>query len=152
MRQYEQKFANPLLALAFVDGVEFVGDPDMRALNPTKADDGTWVVVIEDTTDDEEEEQPATISKNDKPDTRITFEEYKAITKKNMVPISAPREPILTPTIFKTIAEPSSTRIIPDVIDFVPAGNCGKCVNCKTGSECINQIYAVAAHMSGRER
>lgn len=152
MRQYEQTFANPLLAMAFKDGIDFVGDPDMKALNPSKATDGStkWVVVIEDTNDyDDDEEvvtpiQPAKDT-TDKP-TKISFDEFRSLTRKNMTPKAAKREPgVVT---IATIAEPNASPaprgqrvIIPDFeedSEEVCLSNPYRpCVNCRSGKACI---------------
>ncbi len=165
MRQYEQVFANPLLAMAFKDGVDFVGDPDMRAHNPKKAIDGTsnWVVVIEDDTDEDEYVgevvAPKIIVEEVKPKAKPTFEQYKTLTQSNLTSkVMAKREPITT--TITTIAEPKKspaprgTRIIiPEDCDDGKIERCGKCLNCRSaGQDCLEVINAACALMSGRER
>lgn len=49
---YVRTFANPLLALAFKEGVDYVGDPDFKALEPKK-DGDLWEVIIEHEVEDD---------------------------------------------------------------------------------------------------
>lgn len=55
IRNYVRTFANPLLAMAFKDGVDYVGDPDFRALEPKKEGD-VWEVLIEHEVEDDDDD------------------------------------------------------------------------------------------------
>lgn len=59
IRNYVRTFANPLLAMAFKDGIDYVGDPDFRALDPKKEGD-MWEVIIEHEIDDDDEDESPT--------------------------------------------------------------------------------------------
>ncbi len=136
MRTYEQTFANPLLALAFKAGVDIVGDQDITATAPRRANDGSknWVVMILDETEDEEDDNPVVIecsvpsniySKDvKKNNSKVSFEEFKELTKKNMVPKTLKLE---DGGLFTTISEPNNSKppgkrgsrtIIPDPINI----------------------------------
>lgn len=66
MKLFTRSFVNPLLALAFKDGIDFTGDRDLCAMEPKKVGPNKWDVIIEcyddDTdadTDDEDYSPPA---------------------------------------------------------------------------------------------
>lgn len=52
MKVYVKTFINPLLAIAFKEGVDFVGDPDYKAMDPKKEGD-EWEVLVEHDGDDD---------------------------------------------------------------------------------------------------
>jgi hypothetical protein len=70
MKVYVKTFINPLLALAFKEGVDFVGDPDYKAMNP-KRDGEEWEVIVEHDIDDDAEITTAEA---------IPFKKYLTIT------------------------------------------------------------------------
>lgn len=54
MKTYERLFANPLLAMSFIDGVKFLDDEDLTISGPFRESDTVWKVTITDCYDDVE--------------------------------------------------------------------------------------------------
>ncbi len=140
---YTKTFVNPLLALAFKDGVDFVGDPDYKALEPKREATG-WVVVIEHDDDDDDDEGEivhSTVNVVDKNATTTVRDFEDRLKKmKPIVPKTAPREIIHKPVKAQNVEE----------VDMTP---CGECLPCSQGQDCIKVINAAcAANSWGRER
>lgn len=93
MKVYERRFVNPLLALAFKDGMEYVNDPDYRVYDP-KREGNEWVVLIEDQCDDDDDTEASIVAeviseKEDEDDfSKLTFNQFLERTKHNMEPVA----------------------------------------------------------------
>lgn len=148
LKYYPKSFVNPLLALAFKDGIEFVSDPDYKASEPRKEGD-KWVVIVTHDDDDDDDEQvdnkPKTWLSPAKPAQSVAasgkLQDYETRLK-SMKPINAQssREIIHPPV--KISAEDRSSDIRP----------CGECLPCRHGGDCLKIIEAACVAMSGRER
>lgn len=136
LRFYPKTFVNPLLAIAFKEGVDFVGDPDYRVSEPKQEND-RWVVIVEHDDDDDDEPVKPLLTKHDYED-RL----------KHMIPViakSAPPEVIHLPV--KISSEPP--EFLSDTSDTTQP--CGECMACKQGQkqDCL-QIINNACIMSDR--
>lgn len=134
MKIYIKTFVNPLLAIAFKDGVDFVDDPDYKAMAPKKEGPNKWVVLVEHDDDTEPVVSTAVTPLVKKQSTlrdyEDRFKEMRPITAR-----SAPGEIVDTPV--KITAEQ------PEVEDdeSEPKG-CGQCIPCATGQDCLRDINA----------
>lgn len=138
LKYYPKTFVNPLLAIAFKEGIDFVGDPDFKATGPKKEGE-KWIVTVEHNDDDDEEEDTSHSTVNKSPTTTLReFEDrFKRMTP--IMPRVAPKEIIHQPV--KIEAETD--------IDMTP---CGECLPCSQGQDCLKVINAACSAWSGRER
>lgn len=135
LKYYPKAFVTPLLAQAFKEGIDFVGDPDYRATGPKK--EGTsagnrWVIIVEhDDNDDEDDELLAdSVTQSKRP--IVTLQDFEERLK-SMKPISAQSSPV---------------KITADD----PIEPCGHCIPCSQKQDCINVINAACAAMESIER
>src|SRR5689334_3896606 len=56
MKRYVKSFVDPLHALQFKSGIEFVDDPFFKVKEPQKKGSTEWVLIIEDCNEDEDDE------------------------------------------------------------------------------------------------
>jgi len=129
MKLLIKTYPNPLLALAFRDGVNFVGDPDYKALEPKKEGD-KWEVIIEHE-DDEDDVANTTIGPELPPKKQTTLRDFEERLTK-MKPVAAKSAPEVIHHPVKIISK----------YNYNPVWPCGECVPCSNGQDCIAEINA----------
>jgi len=157
MKIYPKTFVNPLLAIAFKEGIDFIGDPDYKALEP-KREGNKWVVIVEHEDDDDDDDVLAESVKNNviimEPTEPVkkqaTFHDYEDRLKK-MQPITAKSAPtpgeVIHPPVKITAEEPE----LPDPPST--RRGCGQCIPCAQGQDCLQVINEALASMPvARER
>lgn len=55
IKAYAKSFVNPIIALAFKEGIDFVGDPDYKASPPRKEGEN-WIVIIHHDDDEDDDD------------------------------------------------------------------------------------------------
>lgn len=69
MKNYNRTFVNPLLAMAFKEGVEWINDDDIECLEPYKDEqEKVWVIEILDHREDDTDESDEAVECEDKTD------------------------------------------------------------------------------------
>lgn len=145
LKFYPKSFVNPLLALAFKEGIDFVEDPDYKASQP-KHEGDKWVVLVEhdDNDDDDDVIMHSTVSVSKAvPDKKRTLHNYEDRLK-NMKPLTA--KPAPTEIIHAPV------KITGNDPNFVADEPCGECLPCSQGQDCLRAINAACLAMTGRER
>lgn len=169
IRNYVRSFANPLLAMAFKDGIDYVGDPDFRALEPKKEGDMWEVIVEHEVEDDDEEVTPigpvpaknhsqsntitdtiyGTLDKNEKK--HLTLKDYEAKLDKmkpRPIPATGNDEVIHPPVkIEEKLFMPTEPTKPKQNLGYNQSAiegikPCNSCLNCVHGETCINIINA----------
>jgi len=143
---YVRTFANPLLALAFKDGIDYVGDPDFRALPPKKEGD-MWEVLIEHQVDeDDDDAEVININSRSAPKKQLSLGDYQAkLDKMKPRDISSNREIIHPPVK----AEPIIMYELAATDGIEP---CNACLNCSSGGPCMNLINAACIATAPRKQ
>ena len=138
MKLYEKVFVNPLLALAFKDGVDFANDPDLKALEPKKEGPNKWIVLIEDNNEDDDDVTEAEIASavvvsGTVEETKPAWNEARDMVDVDMTPVTPRSMQIDTvkSAIMNMEIEPDT-----DAKDYP----CGECLNCRMGHDCIEEI------------
>lgn len=161
MKLYQRTFVNPLLAIAFKDGVDFVGDPDYRAMEP-KHEGQHWTVLVEHD-DGEDDEDVGIVRKNvadrfyaakdaakmsSQTESKKWFEPSEPKTKLRLETLGdyqkhldkmKPRVVGQPATMAEVIHAPVKiSHNSNDDDDDIEA--CGECTHCATGHDCIRVI------------
>lgn len=128
MKLLTRKFVTPLLALAFKDGVDFVGDSDYRAQEPKQLGPTEWEVVIEWDNDDDDDDDTEVIHPSpnykpyadvangitpDKKQPLVTLKDYENKLSK-MKPITAQSAPGQEPPPAEVIHLPVKPHLTDD--------------------------------------
>lgn len=126
MRVYEKSFVNPLLALAFIDGILYTMDPDIFCEKPKRKSDDEWIVMVSDNNQDDDVDENydeilvnSVKNKNNEDDEK---EIISAVEVNNNEEDMAPREIRLEPKLSTANAEWAH-----DINEFVGSGKCEKC-------------------------
>lgn len=133
LKIYPKTFINPLVALAFKEGIDFVGDPDYNALEPKKEGD-KWVVLIEHTDDDDDDESNDEIVHSTVKHTQQKISTLRDFEDrfKHMKPIAAKSAPGIVHLPIKSMKP------------------CGECLPCSQGQDCLQIINTTLAAMAER--
>jgi hypothetical protein len=126
MTTYEKTFVNPLLAMAFIDGLLYTCDPDIECKKPVRKSANEWLVVIMDHNEDDEveenEKEPIDAIENN----QSTSSQLVPIKSKTIVDISEPIKNNMEPVEIKA-KEPE--RTIEIEADYEDSNKCPKCKN-----------------------
>lgn len=157
MKNYVKTFPNPILALAFKEGVDFVGDPDYKALEP-KRDGDIWEVIVEHDVDDDEDiykssarNQPAkaplaVINPEPAPPVKAPMKEWIEQQSKRINDMQHYNAKVNKGEIIKLPVKPVRqpvNMVDESVLDDIEP--CNSCLNCSHGDTCINIINAACA-------
>lgn len=145
MKLYQKTFVNPLLAIAFKDGIEFINDPDYKAMDPKEEGLNKWTVLIEYNGDDDDDEENDTVihSSSDKFDANRYFDNQVKPKLKTLRDYENHLNKMKPRSIGKqaeTIAEVIHPPVKITHEDLPEA--CGECVHCATGHDCLRVINA----------
>jgi len=133
MKLYEKTFVNPLLAMAFKDGIEFIADPDYKVMEPKQEGPNKWVVLIEHEDDDDDyDEIVPTVPTVAEPKRQVTLRDYEERLKQ-MTPIEAKSSNEIIHPPIKISGE--ELQLLNDVL-----WPCGECIPCLNGGDCIKAI------------
>lgn len=109
MKVIVRTFVNPLLAIAFKDGVDFVGDPDYKAMEPKQEGANKWTVLVEhDDGDDEDDDDGVVIHITAEPEPEVapkTMKDYENKLSKTK-PKTAKSAPTTERTVMEEIVHP----------------------------------------------
>jgi hypothetical protein len=172
MNLYTKTFVNPLLALAFKDGLEFAADPEYKVMEPKQEGPNKWIVIIEHDDGDDDDLEDAVIIHSTATESKTLKDYQKKLD--NMKPMAAKSAPVKTTTPMQelvhlpvkaedskkkvprypitvsgnpnTSAEPEPLPPVPNVSDRWP---CGKCIPCSQGDDCIVAINEALKAMPG---
>ena len=124
MKRYIKVFVDPLHALQYKAGIEFVDDPFFKVHEPKKDGPTRWVLVIDDHTDDDEEEGIIEIM--------------------NPETVGAREKHVSRPSMPEPVSPPSVAIDDDAVRSATTIGQCA-CVPCRLGSgECVSKAKRTA--------